>query len=159
MCIVVTATGTGSAKQFTFACTGSNDGEEGMITTFKLEGIPLGTDDEGNETSAPVVIEAEVTKKRKNYNDMALDSLEHAIEQHGIRVPAGSPGFPDGTMAVSPDVWRARYFADCRDLDENVTDDAISRRYRRAVNDLIERNKVGRMGEWNWIVPPEVTLH
>jgi hypothetical protein len=156
---VVNVKGTGPAKQFTLACTGSNDGDEGVITTFRLESVALGIDDEGNETSAPVVIQTDATTKTGNYTDVALESLEQAIDEHGQRVPDNSPGFPDGAMCVAPDVWRERYYADCRAREPKVTDEALRKRNRRAVSDLIKSDKVGRMGEWNWIVQPEVTLH
>jgi hypothetical protein len=38
-------------------------------------------------------------------------------------------------------------------------DETISKRYRRAVTALTKSNKVGRTGEWNWIVQPEATPH
>jgi hypothetical protein len=155
----VTASGTGPAKQFTLTCTGSNDGEEGVITTFKLESIPLGIDDKGVETTAPVVIEAEGRKLPKSYREMAIESLEQAIKQEGLRVPDNSPGFPHSTIAVKTDIWRDRFYADCRDSDEMVTDEAVSKRYRRSVTDLTKHNKICQVGDWTWIVQPEVTLH
>jgi hypothetical protein len=56
---VVNVRGTGLAKKFTFACTGSNDGEEGVITAFILQSVAVGTDEDGNVTTAPVVVQAD----------------------------------------------------------------------------------------------------
>jgi hypothetical protein len=156
---VVNVRGTGLAKKFTLKCTGSNDGEEGVITSFILESVAVGTDEDGNVTTAPVVVQANTTvddgSNLKSHTAKAFESLEQAIEEHGQRVPDKSPGFPDGTMAVPPDTWRDQYYADCRDREPKVPDDTISKRYRRAVRELTEVSKqVGRTGEWNWIVQP-----
>jgi hypothetical protein len=159
---VVNVRGTGLGKKFTLACTGSNDGEEGVITSFILESVAVGTDDDGNVTTAPVVVQTGATvedgSNLKNHTKKALQSLEQAIEEHGQRVPDKSSGFPDGTVAVPPDTWRDRYYADCRGREPKVADDTLSKRYRRAVRELIDGKQVGRTGEWNWIVQPEVTL-
>jgi hypothetical protein len=88
----------------------------------------------------------------------ALESLERAIEEHGQRVPDGTQSFPNGAMIVPPDTWRDCYHADCRARESKVADDTLSKRFWRAVRELTESNQVGRIGEWNWIVQPEVTL-
>jgi hypothetical protein len=156
---VVNVRGTGLGKTFTLKCTGSNDGEEGVITSFRLESVALGIDADGNITTAPVVVQADTTpadgSNLKSHSAKALESLEQVIEEHGQRVPDNSSGFPDGTVAVPPDTWRDRYYADCRDREPKVADDTLSKRYRRAVRELIDGKKVGRTGEWNWIVQPE----
>lgn len=156
---VVNVNGTGAAKQFTFSCTGSNDGEDGAISTFKLESVTLGTDDEGNETTAPVVIQTEAKVKTRNHADLVFESLERAIEEHGVEVPDDTRGFPPGTIAVQPDRWRDTYCADCRATEPNVKDGTLKKRYQRAVDELVKAQKVGRFGQWNWIMQPEVTLH
>jgi AAA domain-containing protein len=159
---VITVRGTGLAKTFTLKCTGSNDGEEGVITSFRLESVALGTDADGNITTAPVVAQVDASKDSgsnlRSHAEKALEALEQAIEEHGQRVPDKSLGFPDGTVAVAPDTWRDRYYADCRDREPQVADDTISKRYRRAVRELIDGKQVGRTGEWNWIVQPQATL-
>jgi hypothetical protein len=153
---VVNVRGTGLAKKFTLACTGSNDGEEGVISSFRLESVAVGTDEDGNVTTAPVVAQVETSKddgsNLKSHAAKAMESLEQAIEEHGQRVPDKSSGFPDGTVAVPPNTWRDRYYADCRAREPKVANDTLSKRYRRAVRELIDGKKVGRTGEWNWIV-------
>jgi hypothetical protein len=156
---VVNVAGTGPTKQFTLACTGSNDGEEGVITTFKLESIALGTDDEGNETTAPVVIQADARVKAPKHADMAFECLERSIEEHGRGVPDNAPGFPKDVVVASTDLWRDAYYASCRAREPNVSDDTLRKRYERAVTALIDSDRIGRTGQWNWIPQPEVTLH
>jgi hypothetical protein len=60
---VVNVKGTGLAKVFTLACTGANDGEDGPVTSFRLESVPLGTDEDGNVTTAPVVVQTDTRKR------------------------------------------------------------------------------------------------
>jgi hypothetical protein len=158
---VVNVRGTGLGKKFTLACTGANDGEDGPVTSFRLESVVLGTDPGGKITTAPVVVQADAAiddgRHLRSHSDKALQSLEQAIEEPGQRVPDKSAGFPDGAMIVPPDTWRDRYHADCRAREPKVADDTLSKRYRRAVRELVEGGQVGRTGEWNWIVQP--TLH
>jgi hypothetical protein len=110
----------------------------------------------------PVVTQADTTvgdgSKLKSHPDKALESLERAIEEHGQRVPDGTPSFPDGAMIVPPDTWRDCYYADCRAREPNVADDTISKRFRHAVRQLTDGKQVARIGEWNWVVQPEATL-
>src|ERR1700722_781116 len=104
---VVNVRGTGLAKRFTLACTGSNDGEEGVITSFVLESVAVGTDEDGNVTTAPVVVQADTTvsdgSNMKGSRAKAFEALERAIEQQGECLPDGSPGVPDGTITVTRD--------------------------------------------------------
>jgi hypothetical protein len=99
-------------------------------------------------TTAPVVARADTTigdgSNLKSHTAKALESLEQAIAEHGQRVPDKSSGFPDGTVAVPPDTWRDRYYADCHAREPKVEDDTLSKRYRRAVRELIEGKQVGR---------------
>jgi hypothetical protein len=145
---VVTAKGAGQSKVFTLACTGSNDGEDGAITTFKLENVVLGTDDDGNETGAPVVVQVDAKPEAGSHVDMAYESLEQEIGENGQQVPDGSPGFPDGTFAVTAQVWRERFYADC---GTGVADDTLRKRFERAVKALLETGRVAKTGEWYWL--------
>ena len=86
---VVNVDGTGPAKVFTLECTGANDGEEGPVTSFRLESIALGTDDDGNVTTAPVVVQADTVTPDDGSNlkgnaVKALDSLNGQLSsEHG----------------------------------------------------------------------------
>jgi hypothetical protein len=153
---VVNVKGTGMAKTFTLKCTGSNDGEEGVITSFRLESIALGTDAEGNVTTAPVVVQVDTVKPfdgadLKGNTAKALDSLERAIEAHGECPPDGSPGFPDGVCTVSRDQWRERYYADAKATQPKTADDALKRSFNRSVSDLTAKGRIKTVGERVWI--------
>ena len=88
---VVNVVGTGPEKVFTLRCTGANDGEEGPVMSFRLESIALGTDGDGNVTTAPVVVQFDTAKtdgsNLKGQTAKALEALERAIEQTR-RMPA-----------------------------------------------------------------------
>jgi hypothetical protein len=151
---VVNVIGTGLAKVFTLSCTGANDGEDGPVTSFRLESIALGTDADGNVTDAPVVVQADPAKSDgsnlKGQTTKALESLERAIQEHGVCPPDGTPGFTDGVVAVTREQWRARFYADTRAREDKVTEDTLRKRFNRAILDLTGK-QVEAMGEWFWL--------
>jgi hypothetical protein len=153
---VVNVKGDGPGKVFTLSCTGANDGDEGVITSFRLESISLGTDADGGVTTAPVVVQVEAVasfdiSSLKANSAKALESLERTIEEHGESPPEGSPGFPDGVVMVTRDRWQARYYADAREKQPNLTDDTLRKRLGRAIEDLVKIKKIGTTGQWFWL--------
>jgi hypothetical protein len=133
---VVKVLGSGLAKVFTLSCTGANDGEDGPVTSFRLESLPLGTDADGNVTTAPVVVQVDGVKtdgsNLKGSTAKALDSLKLAIQEHGVCPPDGSPGFPDGVCTVSRDEWRDQFYADTKVKEPAILDAALRQRFTRA---------------------------
>jgi hypothetical protein len=115
---VVNVKGSGLAKVFTLSCTGANDSEEGPVTSFRLESVPVGADADGKLTTAPVVVQADVVtsdgSNLKGNTAKAMDALELAIEEHGECPPDGSVGFPDGVVTVTRDQWREQFYADAK---------------------------------------------
>jgi AAA domain len=152
---VVNVKGSGLAKVFTLSCTGANDGEDGPVTSFRLESIALGTDADGKVTTAPVVVQADVVtsdgSNLKGQTTKALESLERAIEAHGESPPDRSPGFPDGVVTVNREQWRARFYADTRAREDKVTEDTLRKRFNRAILDLTTGKQLETMGEWFWL--------
>lgn len=147
--------GTGPTKVFTLKNTGANDGQEGQVTAFKLESVDLGTDADGNVTTAPVVVPADASKQDgsnlKGNAGKALDALRHAINEDGESPPDASPGFPEGIVAARRDVWRNRFYADAWIKEPDATEDALSRRFRRAITELQETKAIGECGQWFWL--------
>ena len=72
--------------------------------SFRLESVVLGTDSEGNVTTAPVVVQVDtVTNDGSNLKGnaaKAFDSFKLALAEHGQLSPDGSHGFPDGLRVV-----------------------------------------------------------
>jgi hypothetical protein len=151
---VVNVKGKGPAKVFTLECTGANDGDEGEITSFRLEGVELGTDANGEVTTAPVVVQAEAVLdgfSLKGQSAKVFESLERAIEQHGECPPDGSPGFPDGVVTVTRDQWRNQFYADTRAKVPNILEGTLRQRFTRANGELLDAGKIGATGERVWI--------
>jgi AAA domain len=162
---VVNVVGTGPTKVFTLRCTGANDGEEGDVMSFRLESVELGADAEGKRTTAPVVVQAEVVPdgfSLKGQSANVFESLERAIEANGVCPPDGSLGFPDGVAMVTRDRWQARYYADAREKDPNVTEDTLRKRFARAIDELVKIKKISTSGQWFWLgsrTKPDMSGH
>jgi AAA domain len=153
---VVNVKGTGPAKVFTLACTGANDGDDGPITSFRLESVELGTDADGKVTTATVVVQIEpvVTNDGANMKGnaaKALDSLRAVIDEDGQNPPPDAPGFPDGVVVATRDVWRDRFYKDAWAKAPKATEDALSKRFRRAATELKEGGSIGECGQWVWL--------
>jgi hypothetical protein len=153
---VVNVKGAGLSKVFTLSCTGANDGEEGPVTSFRLESVVLGTDADGKVTTAPVVVQADVVtsdgSNLKGNSGKALDSLERAIEQHGECPPDGSPGFPDGVVTVTRDQWRERFYVDAKGKEPSIKEGTLRSRFNRAIEELVDREeRVETAGERFWL--------
>ncbi len=118
----VSVTGTGPTKVFKLECTGANDGEEGVITSFRLDSVELGKDEDGNVTTAPVVVQVDGPKtdgsNLKGNSGKALDSL---------------------------------FYADTRVKEPAILESTLRQRFTRATGDLIDAEQVAATGERCWI--------
>jgi hypothetical protein len=152
----VSVVGKGFTKVFKLECTGANDGDEGDVSSFRLDSIELGTDADGNVTDTPVVVQVDGAKHDgshlKGNTAKALDSLERAVEEHGECPPDGSPGFPAGVVTVSRDQWRDQFYRDAKAKEPNVEDKTLRQRLLRARPELIEAKKVAATGERCWLL-------
>jgi AAA domain len=152
----ISVVGKGLTKVFKLECTGANDGDEGDVTSFRLDSIELGTDADGNVTEAPVVVQVDGAKhdgsKLKGHTAKALDSLERAVEEHGECPPDGSPGLPDGVVTVSRDQWRDQFYRDAKVKEPNVEENTLRQRLLRARTELIEAKQVAATGERCWLL-------
>jgi hypothetical protein len=148
-------TGKGPTKVFTLECTGANDGQEGVITSFRLDSVELGKDADGNVTTAPVVFQVDGPKtdgsNLKGHTAKAFESFGLALAEHGQLPPDGSPGFPDGLRVVSRDRWQEQFYADARKKEPDAAEDTLSKRFRRAIGDLVKSQQIGTLGQWFWL--------
>ena len=60
----VSVTVNGPTKVFKLECTGANDEDDGVITSFRLDSVELGKYAEGNVTTAPVVVQVDTGENR-----------------------------------------------------------------------------------------------
>src|SRR5450432_3817446 len=123
--------------------------------SFKLDSVELGTDSDGNVTTAPVVVPVDMVKPfdgadLKGNAAKALDALERAIEAHGECPPDGSPGFPDAVVTVSRDQWRDQFYTDAKVKEPKILDATLRQRFTRATGELLKAGKYVAVGEWVW---------
>lgn len=141
-------------RRFTLTCDGANDGEEGLICAYAMEGVQVGTDDDGEPTMAPVIVPADadpVGKMVENIisgvNGSVLTALREAIASEGV-VPDG-PGYPDACIVVKEDRWRARYYDNTRaSSTKDISQETLQKRFQRAREALLSANNVVKVGEW-----------
>ena len=139
--------------KYALVCNGTNDGEEGDLLAFKMESVVLGLDEDGEPTTAPVVVPmsmkepgAAMIDKMKGVKAEALASLRRAVELHGIE-PSGDH-FPDGIMVVSEEQWREVFYADQGKAPEVMK--KAFQRGRGMVGAAGSTSPVWRIGEWYW---------
>jgi hypothetical protein len=136
-----------NAGTYTLKCDGANDGEEGTIATFTLQSVEIAKDEEGEPTTAPVVVPGESVATKlaaKGHAKQVLDALRSAIGNDGVD-PDG-PDFPAGTRVVTERQWRAAYY----ESDAATVTGTLQKRFVRARADLIAKAQVQQVGQWFW---------
>lgn len=136
-----------NAGTYTLKCDGANDGEEGTVATFTLQSVEIAKDEDGEPTSAPIVVPGEsvATKLAKGHEAQnVLAALRQAIAEDGVE-PDG-PSFPADILVVTEKQWRAAYY----ETQSAVAQDTLKKRYARAKKSLIDKGAVGSVGQWVW---------
>lgn len=139
-----------SGGTFTLSCDGANDGSEGMICNFTMESVEVGIDDDGEPTTAPVIVEAgkaasELLSALKGNNLKALEVLRQACEDEGV--PPEGHGFPDDILVVTPETWRKAYYDAA---PGGSKPDTLKKQFDRAKKALLACGSVGELGQWIW---------
>ena len=84
-------------------CDGTNDGDEGVITHFRMEGVQVGIDEDGEPTMAPVVIPTD--------GKTAGEKLMASVKGHAAAVlEALEDVCHEGALATDEE-WRKAYYA------------------------------------------------
>jgi len=52
---------------------------------------------------------------------------------------------------VSRDKWQDQFHSDAKAKQADRTDDTLSKRFRRAVDELVKSRQIGALGEWFWL--------
>lgn len=134
--------------KYKLVCDGTNDGEEGDVVNFTMTGIVLGQDEDGEDTTAPVVVTAKpdtalTSGGPSGMNAKVLAALVLAAEASGVQ-PEG-PAYPDGVMVVQEDTWRRAYYA-----ENPGKEDTMRKRFGNGRKALIEDGAVRQIGQWYW---------
>lgn len=131
-------------------CDGTNDGEEGDILSFTMKSVELGIDEDGEPTTAPVVVKTDgVSSSNKlvdsanGHNARALELLKGLLETDGL-TPEGVH-FPEGVLVVTEESWRQAVYADGK---EGTPQPTLTQRFSRAFKALKKDKKIDKIGEW-----------
>lgn len=134
-------------------CDGTNDGEDGDVLAFTMRSVELGVNEDGEPTTAPVVVPSADVKMTsgtlKGYRGDVLDALVKAIEKNGIE-PDGD-AFPDGVKVVDEQAWRTEFYAS-RDTDNVAGAETARKQFQRAPKQLVGSGHVNNIGLWYWPV-------
>jgi hypothetical protein len=136
-----------NAGTYTLKCDGANDGEEGTIATFTLQSVEIAKDEEGEPTTAPVVVAGESlgTRLSKGHEaENVLAALRQAISDDGVE-PEGA-AFPENILVVKEKQWRQAYY----ETQSSVAQEALKKRFTRAKKSLLEKGAIGSVGVWVW---------
>jgi hypothetical protein len=137
----------------------ANDADEGVAFTFDLESVELGTDQDGNVTTAPVVVRIETDASTAGAADrkaklspaqqIALKALENALGDEG-RVPPANNYIPANTATVSVETWRRYAYS----VGISDTDNPESRKkaFQRGRDGLKAKERVWEYEGQAWIV-------
>lgn len=135
-----------NAADHVLECDGTNDGEEGVICNFRMESVNVGTDEDGEPITAPVVVKAvDVAGFVKAATKTVQAKAETELMDILTELSAG--GHP-----VGGGMWQARYHQMHPDVKENT----IASRWKRAVKALEEAGRVQSTGTPKVYVPAEV---
>ena len=136
---------------YSLICDGANDGPEGAVTRFTLESVEVGTDEDGEPVTAPVVAPAEGGPAETLLRSMAaqpakaLEALHGTLAVHGV-VPEGAR-FPKGINVVTEEQWRECFYTQAGGA---VSPNTLKQRFRRAREELYTAGAVQRAGVWVW---------
>ncbi len=131
-------------------CDGTNDGEEGVICNFRMESVDLGTDEEGEPITAPVVAKAvDVAGFARGAGEKVKQTVQAKAETElmDILTELSAGGRP-----VGGGMWQARYHQMHPDVKENT----IASRWKRAVRALEDAGRVQSNGTPKVYIPAEV---
>jgi hypothetical protein len=60
-------------------------------------------------------------------------------------------GFPSGLTVVSRDKWQDQFYSDAKAKEADITEDTLSKRFRRAIGELVKSQQIGTLGQWFWL--------
>ncbi|MGN7294708.1 AAA family ATPase [Rhizobium sp. SAFR-030] len=128
------------AGAYVLECDGTNDGDEGVITHFRMEGVQVGVDEDGEPTMAPVVIPADgktagehLVASMSKHNTKAFDVLADLCGDTGEH--------------VAEDSWRASFYA----AYPGDKTSALKVRFQRVRKHLIEAGTVFHNDGMYWV--------
>lgn len=133
----------------------NRNGTSDAVLGFAIKGAELGTDEDGDAISAPILEEqAEASQAAKPtlspLEKAARGYLAEVAARDGKPLPA-SPEFPRGIglLGVSEDAWGAECESRRLSTADNANDRARS--FRRAYQALLRKGQIGARDGWVWL--------
>lgn len=133
-------------------CDGTNDGEEGEVLAFTMQSVTIGQSEDGEPTTAPVVVKAdgggspgEALAEAKTHRDRAIAILLEMMED-GVDSP-GTSGMPESGKIVPEDAWRQAFYDS---LGSDVLQPTKQATFVRVKKSLMKSGKVSEVGIWVW---------
>ncbi|TIN83116.1 bifunctional DNA primase/polymerase [Mesorhizobium sp.] len=139
-----------SGGSYKLVCDGTNDGEEGEVLAFAMKSVELGVDEDGEPTTAPVVLKvasdniAKGLAEATTHKDRALVILRE-MQEEGEMSP-GMHGLPEDTMLVPEESWRQAFYDALGDAPQ-PTKQATFVRVKKS---LLKSGSIGESGIWVW---------
>lgn len=119
------------AGGYLLECDGTNDGDEGVITNFRMEGVQVGIDEDGQPTMAPVVIPTDgktagekLVANVKGHAAAVLEALEDVCREEGM---------------ATDEEWRRAFYAKA---EAGTKPHTLKTRYLRAKEQLFASGTV-----------------
>lgn len=143
--------------------TAQKDGEEGEVFGFRLQPVDVGSYDDGKPITSCVVVPAQelpragARPKDKRLGDdatIALRCLEEALTDNGQPAPV-SLGLPMGIRTVDYAHWRD-VFMRRMSFDSGTSASTVRSTIKRAGAELLRKGRMGRDGNWLWLVKAAV---
>ncbi|MFC3206860.1 AAA family ATPase [Aquamicrobium soli] len=144
--------------KYKLVCDGTNDGEEGDILAFTMESVEIGVDEDGEPTTAPVVVKSVETKMKtsaeaqKGKNARGLEILVELLNRDGV--DPESPGYPEGAMVVELEAWKNAIY---EDAGETMSMPAKNKRWHRIKKELQDEGAIDFNATWVWAIPTTET--
>ena len=143
----------------TVTVTKANDQDEGLLTSFVLERITLGVDEDGEEewtyivdpqkVPAPTAAKKLGRPKGSAQAKVALSALELAMSELG-RVPPPSNHIPSGVPTINLGEWKDYFLR--RSVAGTEKTESRDKAFNRAVNSLQADNLIGIWGGQVWLI-------
>lgn len=142
-----------SGGSYKLICDGTNDGEEGEVLSFTMKSVELGVDEDGEPTTAPVVLKVAGEAAVKGMVENATRSqkllylLSDLMDEVGVESP-GMHGMPEDTKVVPYDTWRIAFYETMPDAMQHTRQST----FKKLANKLEGDGKVGHVGEFCWVL-------
>lgn len=108
---------------------GANDAEDGVVTTFRMESVTVGEDEDGNPTTAPVIVQDDAKEAAEafaaamsGHTAKALEVLRALTRWGGhVDIDAWRRGFYDAYLGDKPGTLKTRFLRARKELVEAGT--------------------------------------